>query len=204
MFKKIIILCLILIFYHESKAQCAPEGGLDCSKLELIQTTSSNVDFVFDDFRKYVTGLTYSGSTVLRVVADSLVGNSNCQWKLMMYLDNNSGDPGEWESLVAYGSSSSIPPLELLQVKVYNSCGTPIVNNIFQQFDISDNYVIAIIPSGAAEFPNCDGNPVNTVGSYLTNYQEFSFTIDYRITPGFAYRPGAYQLNIKFCLVEVN
>lgn len=202
MFKNIIILCLLLIFSYESKAQCQPESGLDCAKLELIQTTSPNVDFIFDDFRKYVTGLTYSGSTVLRVIADSLDGNPNCQWKLMMVMENDFS--GEWEPLVAYGSSHSIPTLDLLQVKVYNSCGTPIVNNTFQQFEDVDNFVLAIIPSDVPIYQNCDGTQVNTVGSYLTNYQEFSFTIDYRIKPGFSYRPGAYQLKIKFCLVEVN
>lgn len=204
MLKKTIILCIMLIICYESKAQCYGEGGIDCAELKFSPPTSTNVDFVFDDFRKYVTGQTLSGSTVLKVTADSLVGNPNCQWKLMMYLDNNSGDPGEWESLVAYGNSNSIPPLDLLQVKVYNSCGTPILNNTYQQFDAGQGYELAIIPSGNPVYPNCDGNPVNSVGSYLMDYQEFTFTIDYRITPGYAYRPGAYQLKIRFCLAEVN
>ncbi len=200
--RRLLFFCFFLMLSSKSIAQCEPGGGLDCAKLELIRTTSSNVDFIFDDFRKYVTGLTYSGSTVLRVVADSLDGNPNCQWRLMMYLDN--GFTGEWEQLVAYGSSDSIPTLDLLQVKVYNSCGTPIVNNTYQSFEDIENYVLAIIPVNPPVYADCDGNPVNTVGSYLTNYQEFSFTIDYRIKPGFAYRPGAYQLKINFCLVEIN
>lgn len=202
MLKKLLIFFVFLSVMVSSNAQCNPGGGLDCARLELIRTTSSNVDFIFDDFRKYITGLTYSGSTVLRVIADSLDGNSDCQWSLIMYLDNDFA--GEWEQLVVYGSSDSIPTLDLLQVKVYNSCGTPIVNNTYQNFEEIDNYVLAIIPVNSPIYAECDGSQVNTVGSYLTNYREFSFTLDYRIKPGFAYRPGAYQLKINFCLVEIN
>ena len=202
MIKKILVFFVFFLINSFSYAQCQQGGGLDCARLELIRTTSSNVDFIFDDFRKYVTGLTYSGSTVLRVIADSLDGNPNCQWSLIMYLDNDYA--GQWEQLVVYGNSDSIPILDLLQVKVFNSCGTPIVNNTYQRFEEIDNYILAIIPVNPPIYAECDGNPVNTVGSYLTNYQEFSFTLDYRITPGFAYRPGAYQLKINFCLVEIN
>jgi hypothetical protein len=173
---------------------------------KFYMTTSGNVDFVFDENREYVTGITQSGKTMLRLKVDSVPLNPNCRWKLIMYIDNNSVLPAnEWESLVLYGNSGKIPELNLIEVKVYNGCGTPLQSGIFQVFTNNTQYdILDIIPGTGFYYPGeCNHNPVNTTGSFLTDYNEFNFIIDYRINPSYVHRPGAYQIKIHFCLVEV-
>lgn len=174
---------------------------------EFIMSTPGNVDFEFDDMRKYINGITHSGSTRLRLKVDELVAGS-CKWKLMMYIDNNGHSPNdEWEPLVTYGSSGNNPELILIQVKVYNGCGTPLANGIFQVFSNNVQYdILDIIPQLAVQNnpAPCDGTHVNGPGSYLTDYNEYNFTIDYRIMPGYELKSGAYQIKIHFCLVEVS
>ena len=49
----------------------------------------------------------------------------------------------------------------------------------------------------------CGSGETNSAGTYLgADYNEYSFTIDYRMNPGVTYQPGRYELFIKFCLVE--
>lgn len=169
-------------------------------------STPSNIDFTFSDMQKYISGITYSGSTQLRLKIDEIVPGA-CKWKLMMYIDNNNHLPAnEWEPLVTYGSSGNIPELDLIQVKVYNGCGTPFNNGVYQIFAGNTQYdILEIIRDPQPLHPagSCDGTEVNGTGSYLTDYNEFNFTIDYRIIPGFQHRPGIYQITIHFCLEEV-
>ncbi|MGQ9846723.1 MAG: hypothetical protein ACUVQP_04370 [Bacteroidales bacterium] len=169
-------------------------------------STPGNIDFTFSDIQKYISGITYSGSTQLRLTIDEIVPGA-CKWKLMMYIDNNNHLPAnEWEPLVTYGSSGNIPELDLIQVKVYNGCGTPYLSGVYRIFENNNQYdTLNIIPElPVRNLPgSCDGTEVNSPGSYLTDYNEFSFTIDYRIIPGFQHRPGIYQISIHFCLVEV-
>jgi len=123
-----------------------------------------------------------------------------------MYIDNGGGLPNnEWEKLVEYGTSGNNPELDLIQVKVYNGCNTPLNSGVWQIFSGNVQYdILEIIPDGVRILPGpCDGSQVNGPGSYLTDYNEFNFIIDYRITPGYLHKPGAYQIKIWFCLVEV-
>lgn len=171
-----------------------------------LMSTPGNIDFTFSDINKYVSGITISGATQLRLKVDEQNPGA-CRWKLIMYIDNNNHLPSnEWEPLYTYSSSGNIPELDLIQVKVYNGCGTPLNNGIFQIFSGNTQYdILEIIPDDGNFYPsgNCDGSHVNTPGSYLTDYNEYNFNIDYRIIPGFQYRPGIYQIKIHFCLVEV-
>lgn len=166
----------------------------------------TNLDFTFDDMNKYVRGITYSGATQLRLKIDE--NNPGlCKWKLVMIIENNGYLPNnEWEPLVYYGSSGTIPNLNLIEVSVWNGCGTALFNGLFRVFLNNVNQdTLSIIPDLAIRnMPGpCDGTHINGPGSYLTNYNEFSFNIDYRITPGFVHRPGSYQIRIRFCLVEI-
>ena len=174
---------------------------------KFLMSTPGNVDFEFSDMQKYVAGITHSGSTQLRLKIDEIIAG-DCKWRLMMYIDNNGYLPNnEWEPLTFYGSSGTAPQLNLIQVKVYNGCGTPLNSGVYQIFAGNVNYaLLEIIPalSDPRNLPGtCSGTQVNAPGSYLTDYNEYNFNIDYRILPGYSLRPGAYQIKINFCLVEV-
>lgn len=153
--------------------------------------------------RDYTAGKTLSGSTILRLKV--LANAPTCKWSLRVYIENNpaSGTPvDEWESLQTYGSAGNAPSLDELGFRVYNSCGTPINNGVYQYFPaVNGGYIdiindISLIPAGS-----CITN-VNGAGSYLSHYNEFSFMIDYRIVPGLAFSAGVYTVNLHFCLVE--
>ncbi|GIV29773.1 MAG: hypothetical protein KatS3mg028_0839 [Bacteroidia bacterium] len=166
----------------------------------------SNIDFTFDEMNEYVRGITYSGATQLRLKVDE-INPGLCKWKLIMIIENNGYLPNnEWEPLVYYGGSGTVPNLNLIEVSVWNGCGTALYNGVFRTFSNNiNNDTLSIIPDLVIRnLPGpCDGTHINGPGSYLTDYNEFSFNIDYRITPGFALRPGSYQIRIRFCLVEI-
>jgi hypothetical protein len=190
-------------------SQCDVPLTVNCAPVpasELIRSSSGNIDFTFDNLGKFVGGITMSGSTILRLKVDP--NNINCKWKLVMVIDNNPLAPtpnNEWETMDDYGSSGDIPELDLIEVKVYNGCNTPLSSGIYQQFaalNYSDIVILDDIALNPAGSP-CDGTHVNGAGNYITNYDKYSFTIDYRIKPGFTHQPGMYQISIHFCLVEV-
>lgn len=110
-------------------------------------TSPGNVDFVFSDLKKYINGITLSGATQLRLRVDE-TNPGNCKWRLMMYIDNNNTlPPNQWEVLSTYGSAGNIPELDLIQVKVYNGCGTPVNSGTFQIFAGNNQYdILEIIP----------------------------------------------------------
>ena len=124
-----------------------------------------------------------------------------------MDVDNNGHLPNnEWDPIAYYGSSGDSPELNLIQINVYNGCGTPLNSGTYQIFSGNVQYdILEIIPDLAVRnMPgSCDGTNINGPGSYLADYNEYNFTIDYRIIPGYNLRPGAYQIKIDFCLVEV-
>lgn len=174
---------------------------------KFLMSTPGNVDFEFSDMQKYVSGITHSGSTQLRLKIDETVVGS-CKWRLMMYITNNGYLPtNDWEPLTYYGASGNAPQLNLIQVNVYNGCGTPLNSGTYQIFAGNINYdILEIIPAlpNPRNLPGtCSDTQVNAPGSYLTDYNEYNFNIDYRILPGYSLRPGAYQIKINFCLVEV-
>jgi hypothetical protein len=204
---------LFIIFFNITgfSQPCPAPSAANCidaiaGTSEFLMTTENNADFVFDDMRKYITGITMGGKTMLRLKIDTLLASSGCKWMLRMYVDNGGGLPNnEWEKLVEYGVSGNTPELDLIEVKVYNGCNTPLNSGVWQTFSNNVHYdILEIIPDDARILPGpCDGSQVNGPGSYLTNYNEFNFIIDYRIKPGYSYKSGAYQIKIWFCLVEV-
>lgn len=212
---KIITLLLLLIFYSISSgySQCIDPGtgtnSCDHSETKIVLATPTNVELLFDSFGSYNGGITLNGSSIVRlkVYRAYPLTTDSCQWALSMYVSNGGGitPVAKWETLTNYGTASgTIPNLDLLEVRVSNGCQTPINNGTWQHFDSLSGSVIHIInnsiftPAGS-----CGGQEVNGAGTYLTNYNEYSFTIDYRIRPGFLYRPGRYELFIKYCLTEM-
>ncbi|MCF8428649.1 MAG: hypothetical protein K9G64_00845 [Bacteroidia bacterium] len=177
----------------------------------IIMDTQPNKEFYFDNFSKYNGGITLNGSTILKLkVAAITPTTTTCQWKLVMIVSNG-GSPApvsEWETLSNYGSSSatSKPSLDLLGVRVSNGCNTPQNSGIWQYFAPADGSPIEIINPATLQPPGAStgcGTETNGVGTYLgVDYNEYTFTIDYRMNPGVSYQPGRYELFIKFCLVE--
>jgi hypothetical protein len=201
-----IISCLFFIFNtFNSFSQCGPPASAHCQGIpfsEMIRSTSGNLDFTFDNFSKYNGGVTFSGATLLRLKV--LANDASCKWVLKMYIDNNGGATpiNEWETSFPYSTSGLKPTLDLIQVKVYNGCNTPINSGIYQNFMPTTGASIDIINDVALNVAGSCVTNVNGAGSYLTNYNEYSFTVDYRIVPGLTYAAGIYTLNIHFCLVE--
>lgn len=182
---------------------CGPPSNSNCDPVPtnaMLMETSPNVNFTFDDLTDYNAGITISGATILHLKVNG--GNAACKWKLVMYIDNGGAPTAatDWQQAASYGGSGSIPPISLLQVKVYNNCNTPMCES-WQNFTTDDQAIdiikdVLLVPAGS-----CTTN-VNGLGSYLTNYNEYTFTIDYRIVPGYTMHPGTYNLTLRFCLVE--
>lgn len=207
---RILFVIVFFIVTNFSLAQnpCIDAGTDNCWQTglgsEYIMTTPGNVDFVFDEMREYISGITLSGKTVLRLKIDEK-NIGLCKWKLIMYIDNiPHPTANEWYPLITYSSNGITPELNLIKVNVYNTCGTPINSGTFQIFDGNVQYdLIPIIDFAGRNLPgDCDGDQVNGPGSYLINYNEFTFTVDYYIKPGYLFQSGAYQIIIRFCLVE--
>jgi hypothetical protein len=188
---------------------------LGCSSLQIVdfKISESQQEFVFDTFSKWKSGITINGATVIRVIAVQDAGNPTeiCDWKLRMRINNGSATGNEWETLDTYGSSSSgnKPFVGMLKVKVSNGCGSPQFNDVWQTF-ATDMAVLNIInPSPSPVITNLGnancGGETNGAGSYLSvDYNEFVFTIDYRIIPAVNTDlvPGRYQLKLDFCISQ--
>jgi hypothetical protein len=216
-FRNFFIIFLFFIVPNSEFAQCSVPTTFNCdpnhANSAVIMDTQPNKEFYFDTFGKYTGGLTYNGSTILKVkVASNPSPPSTCQWKLVMIVSNGGSlvtpTPSEWETLANYGSGSTSnkPTIDHLLVRVSNGCATPQNSGVWQQFNPADGDVIEIInpnsltPAGAS---TACGGETNGVGSYLgVDYNEYSFTVDYRIVPLLEHTPGRYELSIKFCLVE--
>ena len=206
---KIIIVIIFLIIGFKNYSQCVRTTSncsgttLPDSSIYIISPVPNNVDFSFDNITKYNGGITISGATTLKLKITAL--NASCKWKLLMYLDNSPASGDIWEKLPGdYGKSGSTPPVSLIQVRVYNTCGTPINNNAFQTFANITTVLPIIYDLGLIHPGNCNGSHVNTAGSYLNDFGEYTFFVDYRIQPSLhsGFKPGIYDLKIKFCLVE--
>jgi len=191
------------------KAQCPTAPSSNCQPIpnsQILLSSPPSVDFTFDSFNKYYSGITYSGSTLLRLTV--LPNNASCKWTLRVYIDNDAGagtPADEWEKINAPGTHGTVPALEMLEVKVSNACRTPVFNGIYKTFTTGNGSWIDIVTvnSGMLVPPGaCNGSNVNGAGSYVTDYGEYSFTIDYRIKPGMNQRSGNYQVVLRFCLVE--
>jgi hypothetical protein len=169
-------------------------------------TTVSEVA-TFDDFTDYEGGVIKNSVARIRVnVEDKAIVDPLCSWSLRMTVNNNpgAGTPvGEWEELAQYGSGAGAnPTIDVLEIRVRNSCSTSPIDGTFQTFTNSGDIIdiiaamLPITPAGSCA-PN-----VNGPGDHLTDYNEYNFDIDIRIKPGFAFNPGIFQLNITFHLEE--
>lgn len=166
-----------------------------------VMSTSNQVNFTFDTFGKYLSGITQNGATILKLIVSEAV--APCRWRLNVYLDNWGAAPAnEWQLSTPYGVSGTNANTNLLQVNVHNDCATPILNNTF--FTLAAiNVFQPIISSPLITNPSgaCNTN-VNGPGTYLTNYSAYHFVVDYKIKPSFTIKPGVYQIAVHYCLTE--
>lgn len=196
---------IFMLICGKSIAQCVPLSSncMAAPNSEITMSTPTNFNFTFDNFSAYNAGITLTGATVLKIKAQNNTGDT-CHWKLRMYIHTNAASGNEWNGTVyGPGASGTKPKLDLLGVRVYNYCGTAYHNLVLQNFNNVNDDFIDIIDDVSLHFPgNCNGSQVNTAGSYLTNYGEYVFNIDYVIKPGAGYVPGYYDISLKFCLTE--
>jgi len=205
---------LTVLFSTGLSAQCpgpsGPTGICDPAQSQMLITNNPNIEFLFDSFGKINSGIELNGSSIIRIKALNNPGMT-CKWNLKMYISNGGGTtpPAEWSALTNYGTSSgSEPTLDLIEVRVSNYCATPIANGQWQTFVLSG----APSTSSSIDIINdilnlnlpgsCSMQQTNTEGSYLTNYGEYSFTVDYRIRPKKNTAPGRYVCKIIYCLSE--
>ncbi|WP_347174386.1 hypothetical protein [Polaribacter uvawellassae] len=187
---------------------------IHCGVVELQSSSTVDANFTFTDFSKYNSGITLLSVARLRVkVENKDPVDLDCSWKLRMFIENNSGAgtlADKWEEITLYGNGNALKPsISDLEVRVNNNCGTPL-NTSFRSFtDVNDilDIIEEMVPQIIVPAGSCTANGtknVNGPGSYLTNYNEYSFDVDLRLKPGFKFNPGVYKLNIKFRLEEVN
>jgi hypothetical protein len=184
-----------------------------CSTLQMVNFTASEnqQDFIFDSFSKWKSGITINGGTVIKVIAiqDAAPGATVCDWKLRMRVNSSGATGDEWETLDSYGSTGGVKPSVVnLQVRISNGCNSPQNSGSWQTFS-GDMAIIDIVnpsPSNTTNLGNVScGGETNGAGSYLgVDYNEFVFTIDYRIVPdvGFNLAPGRYEVKLDFCISQ--
>lgn len=211
---------LLSLFAFAQPTGCVVSSSTFCdanpSNSALIMNTTTNKDFVFDSFSKYNGGITLNGTTILKVkVANNPSNSGDCRWKLQMIVSNGgatqTADPNEWETLASYGTGGAPlikPTIDILQIRIDNACHTPQNAGVMQaSFSTHDDIIDIINPPAPGVPPGagsaCSGGETNEDGTYLgLDYAEYSFVVDYRVSPGFLYVPGRYELSIKFCLTE--
>jgi hypothetical protein len=178
-----------------------------CGLVQIEPNTSVNAMMTFDSFTKYQGGYIINGVARIKVrVEDKAVIDPLCSWSLIMTIDNNpgAGTPvSEWESLNQYGSGlGQNPTIDALEIRVRNSCGTSPMDGLFTTFNNNMDVIDIIAPMLPVTPAGTCALNTNGPGSYLNHYDEFNFTIDIRVKPGFDFNPGIFQLNIKFRLEE--
>lgn len=193
----------IFIFFISSFCR----AQLHCGTVSIEPNTAQNANFIFDSFSNYEGGVTINNVATIRVLVEhQAVPDIDCKWFLYMQVDNNPGSgtaATNWEKLSNYGSSGSAEPtIDILEIKVRNNCQTSPIDGIYQTFTTNGDVIDIIadlLPLTAAG--SCATN-TNGPGSYLTNYDEYTFTVDIRVDPGYAFNPGIYELDIRFHLEE--
>jgi len=208
-FIKIFFLVILMNITNSSFSQECATLNLSASEIPV------SIDFTFDNISDYVSGKTIAGRVQLKISAtdiDAIL--PPCKWGLKMRVENytlNLPAPlaTDWEDAVYYGANGTPPPIDLLWIRVYNSCKTPI-NDGFVQFGplpgetLDEIIIINDILANVAVTPCISDVQVNTAGSYLTFYDQFVFNVDFRIKPNLNLnnKPGKYEIKVFFRLFE--
>lgn len=197
--KQIIVIFSLILTSLSISAQ-------SCDEVSIAVTSTPNIDFTFDTFGDYLSGVTQNGSTQVKVtVSNSINNNPACRWNLVIYVENASATTAntDWEELQSSSTSGTTPKIDLLQLRIRNNCNTSLTGNQFFTVPPISGTPIMVISNTGVTVPagSCTTN-VNGPGNSQTNYNEFTFNIDYRIVPVIGVRSGTYQLKIKYLLTE--
>ncbi len=204
-----------------SRAQLHGESDLtatmDLQPILTLNTNVSNVEFVFDEFTDYASGITQYGATVLKVT-------STVNWDLYAVASSsgNTG-PGYWDVQTQYGQTASGAtnkiPLAALEIHQqtpnnYAAAATGTYRDYSAPFPPvyapagSNSIYVDMTNSGLPPASNHKyiaghagitgvGNDAVSGGSYLNatgGSNDYYYALDYRIVPGVpAVFPMAYQ-----------
>lgn len=173
---------------------CAENLSAQSGGFEL--TTSPNVDFIFNTFEKYENGIVVPHALELNINAQG------AQWDL--YMGATTTAAGSWNELSTYSSVGASPiPVNLLQARVYNQGNTQVTGGAFFPLtDVAAPVYIIGSPIDDPGVPCGGGSGVNEAGDYLSSPSCYKFNVDFKIDPGFSYRPGLYTLRVDFYIIE--
>jgi len=188
----------------------APGGTLNCGATAFVPMPGFEEHvFTFDTFGKYYSamngGLTMNGATTIRL---NVAGNAACRWKLHAYFENFGARPSaDWTVNTTYSATGTVPTIDILQLRIRNECSTSLTGAGFTPAMVDNSGTIFIIDNTIAPNANagdpCPAQNVNSSGDYLTNYTQYHFMVDYKVTlPAMGLRPGNYSLMVRFCLSE--
>lgn len=211
--KWFISLCIILfvcnVCYTQTNcnvsltSNCNPTGaGSQC-----VITGEPTINFTFESFGDFLTGGNVFGASILKmIVGENVAPLADCRWRLNVHMDNNGGLPTEWEQVYAYGTNTApFPNVNILEMRLRNQCNTSLTGSNYATLATTANNIDVVESPGVSNNSGtCSATNVNRPGSYLNNFGEYSFAIDYRIQPTLNIQPGIYRLNVKFCITEGN
>lgn len=196
------LLLLILAFSAKLSAQ------IHCGAVAFEPADPVSLNLQFNSFQEYANGITIYGVTRLKIrVDDKAIPDPDCRWFLQMEVANNPGSgslANDWETLGTYGTGPANPPeIDILEVRISNICATSPIDGSFASYFTSHGDVQDIISDllPRTNAGSCALN-VNGPGNYMANYNEYTFQVDVRIRPSLDFKPGVYQLNLKFRLEE--
>lgn len=183
-------------------------GQIHCGAVSIEPSDPVSLNLSFSSFQEYVNGITVYGVARIKIrVEDKVIPDPDCRWFLTMEVNNNPGAgtaAADWETLGTYGVGPANPPeIDILEVRISNACATSPINGTFASYfstsgDIQD-IIANLLPRKNAGA--CSDN-VNGPGDFLSNYNEYTFQVDIRVKPDLDFKPGVYQLNLKFHLEE--
>lgn len=214
--RRVILILTILFSLTKLSAQpaCTPSPTFNCEDVTTgsvyLMASAANIDMTFDSFGKFISGITVNGATLLRLtVAEVAAPVTPCRWQLHANIDNSAflATNTIWEQIYDYGTPGPpYPTIDKMQIRVRNACNTSLTGAGFANILNTTQSIDIVESPGVSNNPGipgvCPGTNVNRPGSYLTNYGEYAFAIDYRVLPTTTFMPGIYQLTIRFCLSE--
>ncbi len=203
--KKLFILILSSwVFITSMNAQ------IHCGSVSFEPADAVPVNLQFISFSEYNSGITINGVATLRIrVEDKAIPDPDCRWFLTMEVNNNPAGgtaPSDWETLSQFGTGNAPEPtLDILEVRISNACATSPIDGSYTSFfnnhgDVQD-IIADLLPR--VNSGSCVQN-VNGPGDYISNYSEYTFKVDIRVRPNLDFKPGIYQLNLRFHLEEQN
>ncbi len=184
-------------------SNCKPTGAGS----QYIITGETAINFTFQSFGDFITGSNLFGVNILKlVIEENATPPDDCRWRLNTHMDNNAAAPTKWEQVYAYGlSSAGLPELDILEMRFRNQCNTSLTGSNYVSLGTTASNLDIVESIGLSNNSGtCSGLNVNRPGSYLTNYGEYSFAIDYKLKPTLNIQPGIYRLNVRFCVTEGN